>query len=233
MIKLQILILALATTCPLFANVDSIYVEVRSDTVTIWNININENCSFEAVATSSLSHDTITILENDTTDQPLALCDCFFDMNTDLIGLNAGDYVVVVYRSNHGGTAHFVGSKTFHFDGSAMPYIAFSNQSPCHQIVDRVDGRKADLPKLFMLHPNVPNPFNPVTVVSYELGGLSTVSLKVFDVLGREVAALVNEKKEAGEYSVEWNAGNNPSGVYFIRLTAGTFVETRTMLLMR
>lgn len=85
----------------------------------------------------------------------------------------------------------------------------------------------------FLLSQNYPNPFNPSTTINYELPTTGLVTLKLFDLLGREVAMLVNEEKSVGRYSVLWNAGNMPSGVYFYRLDAGTFSETRKLLLLR
>ena len=85
-----------------------------------------------------------------------------------------------------------------------------------------------------------PNPFNPSTEVSFVIGHLSFVTLKVYDILGREVALLVNERKQAGEYIVTWNAENVPSGVYFYRLDAisvsdpnKTFTQVKKMILLK
>jgi hypothetical protein len=88
-------------------------------------------------------------------------------------------------------------------------------------------------PKEFGLMQNYPNPFNPATAISYRLSAISVVKLSVFDVLGREVALLVQEQKEAGYYSVQWNASGLPSGVYLYQLRAGSFVETRKMVVMK
>jgi hypothetical protein len=71
-------------------------------------------------------------------------------------------------------------------------------------------------PREFSLSQNYPNPFNPSTVISYQVASFGKVSLKVHDLLGREVATLVNEVKAAGSYTVTFNAANMPSGVYFI-----------------
>jgi len=89
----------------------------------------------------------------------------------------------------------------------------------------------SNVPDRFHLYQNYPNPFNPVTQIRFEVGGLRFVSLRVYDVLGREVATLVNEVKEPGVYSVAWDARELSSGVYFYRLTAGRFVETKKLLL--
>lgn len=83
------------------------------------------------------------------------------------------------------------------------------------------------------LQQNVPNPFNPVTKINYTIGENSFVTLKIYDLLGREVAVLVNENLKAGQYQIDWNAGDIPSGVYFYRLTAGDFSEMRRMILLK
>ena len=85
----------------------------------------------------------------------------------------------------------------------------------------------------FNLFQNYPNPFNPTTTLSYQLPKASNVVLKVYDVLGKEVAELVNENKSAGIYSVNFNASNLPSGLYFYKIQTGDFTEVRKMLLMK
>jgi hypothetical protein len=96
------------------------------------------------------------------------------------------------------------------------------------------------LPTVCDLKQNYPNPFNPVTTLQFSIvnhaegipSGQLTV-LKVYDVLGREVATLVNEVKPPGSYTVQWDASNLASGVYFYRLTSGEFGQTRKLLLLR
>ena len=85
----------------------------------------------------------------------------------------------------------------------------------------------------FSLGQNYPNPFNPTTVISYQLPAASDVRLVVYDVLGREVAVLVNERKTPGSYEVKFDGSGLTSGVYLYRLTAGSFVQTRKLLLLR
>jgi hypothetical protein len=92
------------------------------------------------------------------------------------------------------------------------------------------------VPKTFELAQNYPNPFNPTTVIEYEIPGIGSqyhVSLRVFDLLGREVATLVNEKKSSGKYDVPWNASGLSSGVYFYRLQAGENVQVKKLMLLK
>jgi hypothetical protein len=89
------------------------------------------------------------------------------------------------------------------------------------------------LPLSISVSQNYPNPFNPTTSIQYAVASRQYISIKIYDVLGREVATLVNEVQDAGLKSVTWNANNIPSGVYFYRLQAGSFIETKKMLLIR
>jgi hypothetical protein len=95
-------------------------------------------------------------------------------------------------------------------------------------------GPAADgLPGSFALMQNYPNPFNPSTTIKYELPKSSMLRLSVYDILGREVATLVNEEKSAGTHTVQWDAAGVASGVYFCRLRAGDFVQTRRVLMLK
>jgi hypothetical protein len=89
------------------------------------------------------------------------------------------------------------------------------------------------LPIEFSLAQNYPNPFNPTTVIKYQLPENGFVTLKIYDILGKEVAALVDEFKEAGSYNVEFNASSLSSGLYFYKLQTGNFVSTKKMMLTR
>ena len=92
---------------------------------------------------------------------------------------------------------------------------------------------QSGLPETFDLRQNYPNPFNPSTVISYELPVSSEVTLRVYDLLGREVATLVTGKVDAGIHAVTFDATRFGSGIYFYRITAGPFVDSRKMVLLR
>ena len=90
-----------------------------------------------------------------------------------------------------------------------------------------------NIPSIFELKQNYPNPFNPSTTIEFDLPKTSHVALKVFNILGEEVATLVSDRLSAGSYSYNWDASNLASGVYLYRLQADDYVETRKMVLMK
>jgi hypothetical protein len=92
---------------------------------------------------------------------------------------------------------------------------------------------KGNTPEAYTLRQNYPNPFNPLTVLSYQLPVVSNVRLIVYDLLGREVAVLVNQSRDPGAYSLQFDATGLSSGVYLLRLTAGKFVQTRKMVVAK
>ncbi len=90
-----------------------------------------------------------------------------------------------------------------------------------------------EVPEKFGLYQNYPNPFNPVTTINYDLPVSAYVKLTVFDVLGKEIKTLVNEKQSAGKYKVDFDGTDIPSGVYFYRLESGSFVQAKKMILVK
>ena len=88
-------------------------------------------------------------------------------------------------------------------------------------------------PDNFYLYQNFPNPFNPTTKISWQSPVSSWQTLKIFDLLGNEVKTLVNEYRPAGEYETEFDGTRLPSGVYFYQLRAGSYLETKKMVLLK
>ena len=89
------------------------------------------------------------------------------------------------------------------------------------------------IPTVYSLSQNYPNPFNPATTIEYQIPKQSLVKLTIFDLLGREITTLVNEQKGAGTYSVKFEASSLSGGVYFYKLEAGNFIQTRKLLFLK
>lgn len=104
------------------------------------------------------------------------------------------------------------------------------------QQLDQMTGVKTTVnrtPVTYFLSQNYPNPFNPSTTISYQLPAAGKVTLKVFDILGKEITTLVNEEKTAGSYKVNFNGGRLGSGVYFYQLRSGSFIQTKKLVLLK
>jgi len=122
-----------------------------------------------------------------------------------------------------GGGIAFVGAgqNRIFYDGSNVtPLVGISNNG-------------GEIPEAFSLSQNYPNPFNPTTNIKFAIPQASFVTLKVYDMLGREVASLISENMTAGSYTVDWNALNFTSGVYFYKISAGNFTDTKRMVLVK
>jgi hypothetical protein len=109
---------------------------------------------------------------------------------------------------------------------AAVPVNLFYDQASDVQV-------ETELPNTYSLAQNYPNPFNPTTKMNYQIPELSFVTLKVYDVLGSEIATLVNEEKPVGSYVVEFNARDLPSGIYFYKLQANKFTQVKKMILLK
>lgn len=123
---------------------------------------------------------------------------------------------------------------TIYIDLSAVghaPFYKYGLKTSDPLIVSVDEG--AEIPGELTLRQNYPNPFNPKTTIEFSIKGLSPATLKIYNLIGEEVAVLVNEVLSAGSYRIVWNAEDLPSGVYFYRLKTDGFIETRKMILLR
>ncbi len=123
------------------------------------------------------------------------------------------------------GTTAYLAYRFDDFNGGGV-WQRLANQLSVRQVA-------AERPADFALEQNYPNPFNPTTVIAYQLPVASEVSLKVYDMLGRQVATLVNQRQVAGRYQASFNAAGLSSGVYFYRLQASSFTKTMKMMLVK
>jgi hypothetical protein len=142
--------------------------------------------------------------------------------------------------------SYIVSSQLYGYDNSQLPSsvsLSYSTQSSVSasasfslmpdQTVTAVSVSTSAVTTSFRLNQNYPNPFNPSTVISYSIPSQSKVTLKVYNILGSEVATLVDENKPAGNYNVTFNAARLSSGVYFYQLKAGNFVSTKKLMLVK
>jgi hypothetical protein len=116
------------------------------------------------------------------------------------------------------------------------PYYYGAPSLRIYKIKDKItseSGKTFEIPKTFALYQNYPNPFNSSTTISYDLPVRSRVKLSIYNLLGQEVATLVNAEQEPGRYNVKFDASGLPSGIYFYRLEAGRFIEQKKMILIK
>jgi hypothetical protein len=119
-------------------------------------------------------------------------------------------------------------SLDYMYAGTANGTVYRSNNT----VTEVINNFQSEL-KYFSIKQNFPNPFNPNTVISYQLPVIGFVTLKVYDILGREVATLVNEEKPAGSYELQFDGSRLTSGIYFYQLKSGNYSETKKMILIR
>jgi hypothetical protein len=152
-----------------------------------------------------------------------------------------GDFTFTTYDQM--GSGWYPGSRYFVLGNSSSIFFTFYDWisgdtdifflSGSWHTVGTEEEQIINIPTRYILYQNYPNPFNPTTTIKYQIPELSFITLKVYDVLGDEVITLVNEEKPIGSYEVEFYGIGIVSGVYLYRIQAGSFVETKKMVLMK
>jgi ligand-binding sensor domain-containing protein len=104
---------------------------------------------------------------------------------------------------------------------------------PISEVITNIKNNQNNLPTDYLLKQNYPNPFNPVSTINYSTPKKELIIIRVYDLLGNEIATLVNEEKPAGNYKVNFNASNLSSGVYFYRMQAGNFIESKKCIVLK
>lgn len=120
-------------------------------------------------------------------------------------------------------------------DSNGYIYVGSKNtiSRSIKSVLKVIPKNSATIPLQYLLKQNYPNPFNPTTNISFSIPTQTFVSLKIFDLIGREVETIFSGEMRAGGYSKQWNAANYPSGIYLYRLQAGSFVETKKLILLK
>ncbi len=149
-----------------------------------------------------------------------------------------GDYEIIS-RVSYNVTEYFdtnvVVDSTYTYGVIAYNLIGNSDTSNTVTIIiDPITNvNQIDEPLTYSLEQNYPNPFNPTTKISYQIPELSFITLKVYDVLGNEIITLVNEEKSVGSYEVQFDGANLTSGIYVYRIQAGSFIQTKKMIMLK
>ncbi|MBP8976205.1 MAG: T9SS type A sorting domain-containing protein, partial [Bacteroidetes bacterium] len=149
-----------------------------------------------------------------------------FETDSRAFTVSAGSYLALRITNN---SSKNYAVKT----GSAWSYCSSPYSSYNYLVSVDNNSMTENAPKEYALHQNYPNPFNPVTKISYEIPVKSQVTLKVYDMLGREVARLYDGEREAGRYEAEFNGMRFASGVYFYKLEAGSYTAVKKLLLVK
>jgi len=146
-------------------------------------------------------------------------------------GAPEGDYVFVAYVGDY--PTSIIDSSYFYFSKSGSIGDGISYLLESGDWFKQASSTAGSLPSDYAISQNYPNPFNAITIINYELPVASYVKLEVYNLFGQKVTTLVDSKQEAGYRSVVWQASEVSSGVYFYRLTAGEFTETKRMMLVK
>jgi len=147
--------------------------------------------------------------------------------------VGSSDYPMFDINLNNGGPMYTAGdtliaNNTIHFSSGYSSRVTWRTSA-----VTDVELSGQTIPDKFQLFQNYPNPFNPSTVISYRLSAISKVSLKIYDLLGREIATLVNQEQQPGKYVKTFHGTSLPNGIYFYRLQAGNYSNTKKMILLK
>jgi hypothetical protein len=162
------------------------------------------------------------------------------NFSVEIPGIEAGDSYNIDFYADHNGSGGYNAPPADHawrttFTSSGDNISDFTHNTNFTDIqwpaATSVDDQ--NLPGEFKLLQNYPNPFNPSTSITYSIPVKSDVTVKIFDILGKEIKTLVNESKDAGSYSINFNASELSSGVYFYTIKAGKFTETKKMALIK
>lgn len=182
----------------------------------LWSTN--DTTQSITVSPTVTTHYSVTVTDGEN-------CTAIDSVTVNVIDIRCGNYNRKVYicHNNHIICVD-VNSVPAHLDHG--DHLGFCIDSRSNLQLEEKPGQ-------YKLHINYPNPFNPETSVKFEIPYSNRVSLKIYDITGREVVTLVDRDLKAGLYDVKWNASDYPSGVYFYKLKAGEFTETRKMVLVK
>jgi len=130
----------------------------------------------------------------------------------------------------------FIETRDFEVDAKGYVYAGTKEsvwRTRTNTIITDIETEDNLIPEKVYLSQNYPNPFNPSTTIKYQIPQYGFITLKVYDILGKEVAILVNEEKQSGSYEVEFNGAYLSSGIYIYRITSGNFTSSKKLILLK
>lgn len=208
-------------------------VSFSGDTVQVTDKDVNWNCACTFSTNLTVSADSVLIAEVDTAKQWVK-CLCYFTLTTRITGLAPGTYTAKVTRS-----APFIpgsgladgGMISFTVNSPGAVVFGKMSQSECHSGPQSV-GEEAEVPGAYQLT-NYPNPFNPGTVIRYQLSVAGQISVDLIDVNGRVLSTLEKEWKAPGDYALPLDGSGLATGEYFLRLSGPKGTEMRKIILVK
>lgn len=203
------------------------------DTVLVSDRDIHWNCACKFTTEVTVKADTVFIAEIDNATQ-WAMCMCYFTLTTRITGLAPGTYTAKVTRSAP--AIPFAGTEdggmiSFTVNSSGAVVSGKLNQSKCHPVPQSVR-EDVEVPGAYQLT-NYPNPFNPGTVIRYQLSVAGQISVDLIDVTGRVLSTLEKEWKAPGDYALPLDGSELATGEYFLRLSGPKGIETRKIILIK
>ncbi len=234
-IKTTILFLSLSTL--VYAQYDSVYVEINADTVTVWNTLVGENCAFFVEFNVEIDDNIITIVEHDTVTQQ-ATCGCVFDLSVKLTNMESNDYTVDVYRQYSAeyyntDSLYYIGTTFFSYQKiSGDTLIKSYYQSGCYT-PQALDANEIIPENLFLLS-SYPNPFNSKTKLEIYIPYKSAIKLKLYDLSGKIVKIIASESLAKGTHVFYFDAENYSSGNYIVTLESDNVLrKSKNILLIK
>ena len=226
--KIMTTILFLFLSTQVYAQYDSVFVEIDSDTVTVWNTLVAENCAFVVEFNVDINDNTITIVEHDTVTQK-ATCGCVFDLNVKLTNLESANYTVNVYRQYSAeyyntDSLYYIGTTHFSYQKTSLDTLLKSYyQSGCYTL-QSLDQKEIIPENLFLLS-SYPNPFNSQTKLKIYIPYKSAIELKLYDLSGKLVKIIASESFVRGNYFFKIDAENYSSGNYIVTLESDNVLK--------
>jgi hypothetical protein len=195
------------------------------------NVNLSNNANYDNMTSTKICNDTAASLNI-----LLVYTKTAYTLNSSPLSYWLGTLKFNVTDPQACFRMSFMNNSAVFNGSTPLPYgtgWTYTNNDTCLNMPSSVNNITTEIPKYFSLSQNYPNPFNPVTMIKFALPKASFVTLKVYDMLGREVSVLVNGQKPAGQYIVDFDASYLTSGIYFYRLESNGFVDVKRMVVLK